>query len=126
MREKSGAWRHARLVPKAKDFNTSLEGLQMHHDCLLAILEELQASPPIVELNLGGMKKRVNMILEVALAMGDQKSQDALCGRNKSNSEGPAWVHRQCMCSSTHGSDSFTKCQLASKPILDCQRDISF
>jgi hypothetical protein len=63
MREKAGAWRHAGFVPKAKDFNTSLEGLQMCHDCLSAILadlEELQVHPPppIVELNLGGMKKK--------------------------------------------------------------------
>ena len=129
MREKSGAWRHAGFIPKVSDFDTSLEGLQMYHDCLSAILtdlEELQANPPIVELNLGGMKKRVKIILEVAFVMGDQKSQDTLCGRKKSNSGGAARVHRRCMCSSMHGSDSSTKCQPVSKPIIDRLRDISF
>jgi hypothetical protein len=129
MREKSGAWRHAGFVPKVSDFDTSLEGLQMYHDCLSAILadlEELQADPPIVELNLGGMTKRVKIILEVAFVMGDQKSQDTLCARKKSNGGGAARVHRRCMCSSMHGSDPSTKCQPVSKPILDRLRDISF
>jgi hypothetical protein len=88
VREKSSAWRHAGFVPKIKDFNTSLEGLQMYHDCLSAILadlEELQDNPPIVELNLGGMKKRVKIILQAAFVMGDQKGQDTLCGRKKNN-----------------------------------------
>jgi hypothetical protein len=50
MREKAGAWRHAGFVPKAKDFDTSLEGRQMCHVCLTAILadlEELQMHPPL-------------------------------------------------------------------------------
>jgi hypothetical protein len=59
-REKSSAWRHAGFVPKVSDYDNSLEGLQMYHDCLSAILAdllELQANPPVVELNLGGVKK---------------------------------------------------------------------
>jgi hypothetical protein len=129
MREKSCAWRHAGFVPKVSGFDTSLEGLQMYHDCLsvlLADLEELQANPPIVKLNLGGMKKRVKIILQVAFVMGDQKSQDTLCGRKKSNSGGAARVHRGCMCSSLHGSDSTTKCHPVSKVVLDHLRDIAF
>jgi hypothetical protein len=129
MREKSGAWRHAGFVPKVSNYDSSLEGLQMYHECLSAILvdlEELQANPPFVELNLGGMKKRVRLILEVAFVMGDQKSQDNLCGRKLSNSGGAARIHRGCMCSFLHGSDSSTKCQPVSKPILDQLRDISF
>ncbi len=112
MREKSGAWRHAGFVPKVSNYDSSLEGLQMYHECLSAILvdlEELQANPPIVELNLGGMKKRVRLILEVAFVMGDQKSQDNLCGRKLSNSGGAARIHRGCMGSFLHGSDSSTK-----------------
>jgi hypothetical protein len=50
MREqKAGAWRHAGFVPKVSDCDTSVEGLQMHHDCLSAILadlKELQEIPP--------------------------------------------------------------------------------
>ena len=101
----------------------------MYHDCLAVILTELeglQADPPIVELNLGGMKKRVKLILQVSFVMGDQKSQDTLCGRKKSNGGGAARVHRGCMCSSLHGSDSSMKCQPVSKPILDRLRDVSF
>ena len=129
MREKAGAWRHAGFVPKVSEHDTSLEGLQMHHDCLSAILadlQELQENPPVVELNLGGMKKKVKIILQIAFVMGDQKSQDTLCGRKKSNGGGTARVHRRCMCSSMHASDSSTKCKLVSKPILDRLRDISF
>jgi hypothetical protein len=40
MRENAGAWRHAGFIPKVKDFGTSLEGLQMCHDCLSAILAD--------------------------------------------------------------------------------------
>jgi hypothetical protein len=72
MREKSGSWRHAGFVPKVSNYDSSLEGLQMYHKCLSAILvdlEDLQANPPFVELNLGGMKKRVRLILEVAFVM---------------------------------------------------------
>ena len=129
MREKSGAWRHAGFVPKVSNYDSSLEGLQMYHDCLSAILvdlEELQANPPTVLLNLGGVRKRVKLILEVAFVMGDQKSQDNLCGRKLSNSGGAARIHRGCMCSFLHGSDSSTKCQPVSKIILDRLRDISF
>jgi hypothetical protein len=57
MREKSSAWRHAGFVPKVSNYDSSLEGLQLYHDCLSAILvnlEDLQAKPPIVLLNLGG------------------------------------------------------------------------
>jgi hypothetical protein len=49
MREKAGAWRHAGLVPKVSDCDTSVEGLQLHHDCLSAILADLkglQEPPP--------------------------------------------------------------------------------
>ncbi len=126
MREKSSSWRHAGFVPKVKDFDTSLEGLQMHHDCfsaLLADLEELQENPPIAELNLGGMKKQVKIILQVAFVMGDQKCQDTLCGRKKNNSAGAGRVHRGCMCSAMHGSDASTKCQPVSKRVLDRLRD---
>jgi hypothetical protein len=128
-REKSSAWRHAGFVPKVSDYDNSLEGLQMYHDCLSAILAdlvELQANPPVVELNLGGVKKQVMLILEVAFVMGDQKSQDSLCARKKSNGGGAARIHRGCMCSCLHGSDSSIKCCPVSKPILDRLRDISF
>jgi hypothetical protein len=72
------------------------------------------------------MKKKVKIILEVAFVMGDQKSEDTLCGRKKSNGGGTARIHRRCMCSSMHASDSSAKCKLVSKPILDRLRDISF
>jgi hypothetical protein len=77
-------------------------------------------------LNLGGMKKKVKIILEVTFVMGDQKSQDTLCGRKKSYGGGTARIHRRCMCSSMHASDSSAKCKLVSEPILDRLRDISF
>ena len=58
--------------------------------------------------------------------MGDQKSQDTLSARKKSNGGGAARIHRGCMCSSLKGSDSSTKCTPVSKAILDRLRDISF
>jgi hypothetical protein len=39
------------------------------------------------------MKKEAKTILEVTFVMGDQKSQDTLCGRKKSNCGGTARVH---------------------------------
>jgi hypothetical protein len=127
IREKTSAWRLARFVPKVSNYDSSLEGLQMYHDCLSKILvdlEELQATPPVVELKLGGVKKRVKLILEVTLVMGNKKVHDNLCGRKLSNSGGAAWIDRGCMCSFLHGLD--TKCQPVSKPILDRLPDILF
>ena len=129
MRETSSAWRHAGFVPKISDCDSSLEALQIYHDCieaLLADLVELQANLPILDLNLGGIKKRVKLILEVSFVMGDKKSQDSLCARKKSNGGGAARAHRGCMCSSVCGSNSSTKCSPVSKPILDRLRDLSF
>jgi hypothetical protein len=130
MREKASSWRHAGFVPKISRYaGTPYDGLQTYHDCLSAILvdlERLQQNPPVVLLNLGGVKKRVKLILEVAFVMGDQKSQDKLCGRKASNVGGAARVHRGCMCSSPHASDSSSKCRPVSKHNLDRLRDIVF
>jgi hypothetical protein len=129
MREKSSSWRHAGFVPKVTDYDTSEEGLQKYHDFLAEILADvkvLQADPPIVELNLGGIKKRVKLLLEVSFVMGDQKSQDKLCARKNSNNGGAGRIHRGCMCSFPHGSNASNKCQPVSKDILDQLRDIAF
>ena len=76
-REKSSAWRHMGFVPKVSDYDTSAEGLQQYHECIEAILadlEYLQANPPTVELNLGGVKKSVRLILQVSFVMLIQKA----------------------------------------------------
>ena len=129
MREKAGSWRHAGFIPKVTDYDTSLEGLQTYHDCLSVILkdlQQLQENPPTVELNLGGYKKQVRLILEVAFMMGDQKSQDRICGRKNSNNGGAGRIHRGCMCSVLHASNSTRKCVPICKSVVDRLTGISF
>jgi hypothetical protein len=42
VRQKASAWRHAGVIPKVKNFDTSLEGLETCHDCLSVILADLE------------------------------------------------------------------------------------
>ena len=43
--------------------------------------------------------------------MGDQKSQDKLCGRKNMNTGGAGRIHRGCMCSFHEASNSKKECK---------------
>jgi len=104
IRRKADAWRHLGFIPpvKASDSKKALNNMQAYHDCLSVLLRdliELQQHPPMLEVNLGGIKKLVSVRLPVAFVIGDQMSQDALCGKRPSSTNGTPRIHRACMCS---------------------------
>lgn len=118
-RESRHSWRHLGFVPqkqRCSDEETSSD-LQFYHDCmsyLLDGLKEAQKNPPTVAVKLSHGGKTVvqrKAFLPLMIVMGDQLSQDTLCGRLKSNSGGAGRVHRSCMCSYLHVDNPFHHCK---------------
>ena len=116
-RESRHAWRHLGFVPPhdngtEEDSSTSL---QFYHDCLSYLLDGLrdaQITPPTVAIKVqeGNIVHR-RALLPLMIVMGDQLSQDTLCGRLKSNSGGAGRVHRSCMCSYLNIDDPYHQCK---------------
>jgi hypothetical protein len=116
-RESRHSWRHLGFLPpkhvsSEDDLSSSL---QLYHDSLSYLLEGIKAAqldPPIVKIksSRGDFFQRRAM-LPVMVVMGDQLSQDTLCGRLKSNSGGSGRVHRSCMCSYLNIDDPYHECQ---------------
>ncbi len=76
------------------------EKLQQYHDYMSALLDEVKKVSkmnPMMWVNLRGVwkKKRLHIVLSVVL--GDQKSQDFLCGRKVINNGSAGRVHCRCM-----------------------------
>ena len=118
-RESRHSWRHLGFVPqkqKCSEDETSSD-LQFYHDCMSYLLDglrEAQKNPPTVAVKLnhdGGRKVQRKAFLPLMIVMGDQLSQDTLCGRLKSNSGGAGRVHRSCMCSYLHIDNPFHHCK---------------
>ena len=87
--------------------------LQLYHDFLAVLLEDLifaQRNPPLVTVERNGVKVELTARLPVMIVMGDQKSQDTLCGRKHANSGGAGRVHRSCMCSYISVDDAAYQC----------------
>jgi len=107
-REKSESWRHLGFIPTCDDPQASAEeSLEHFHLCLSKILDELielQRNPPELVFSIGGITYTKRLLLPVAFVMGDQMSQDKLCGRKAINAGGAGRIHRGCMCSQLHAS----------------------
>jgi hypothetical protein len=69
---------------------------------LLDEVKEVSKAKPMMWVNLGGIwkKKRLRIVLSVVL--GNQKSQDFLCGRKAINNGSAGWVHHRCMASAVN------------------------
>jgi hypothetical protein len=108
VREKSESWRHLGFIPTCDDPQASAEeSLEHFHLCLSKILDELielQRNPPELVFSIGGITYTKRLLLPVAFVMGDQMSQDKLCGRKAINAGGAGRIHRGCMCSQLHAS----------------------
>jgi len=125
VRRKADSWRHLGFVPPVKgpESKKAINNIQSYHNCLKALLEdlvELQQHPPKLEVNLGGIKKVVYVRLPVAFVIGDQVSQDVLCGKRQSSTGASPRIHRSCMCSLLHCSINGKKDQskhVGCKPI---------
>ena len=97
-RESRHCWRHLGFIPPK---GSSLEeesssSLQTYHNCLSFLLEGLQQAqqnPPIVMVQAGNTNLGPRRaLLPLMIVMGDQLSQDTLCGRLKSNAGGAGRV----------------------------------
>jgi hypothetical protein len=130
LREKSSAWRHAGFIPKVSKTRSSLESLQLYHDCMamvLSTLKPLQDKPPTEWLQFGDEPPvQKELIIQVCFIMGDQKSQDNLVGRKLNNSGWAGRSHRGCMCSGTSSSDPCLRCQPVPIETVRELQDISF
>jgi len=115
-RESRHSWRHLGFVPQRHcSEDEALSDLQFYHDCVSFLLDGLrqaQKNPPkvTVKLHNGDIVER-RAQLPLMLVMGDQLSQDTLCGRLKSNSGGAGRVHRNCMCSYLNIDDPYHECK---------------
>ena len=102
-REKSSSWRHLGFIPHLTGYDSAQAGVQLYHRCLSVLLKELkhlQEHPPLLDIKLGDRTERRRVLFPIAYIIGDNKSQDNLCGR-RMISKGPAGrIHRSCMCSS--------------------------
>jgi hypothetical protein len=116
-RESRHSWRHLGFVPQKQQCSDDelTSDLQFYHHCLSYLLDRLreaQKNPPrvMIKLKSGDMAER-RAFLPVMVVMGDQLSQDTLCGRLKSNSGGAGRVHRNCMCSYLTIDDPYHECR---------------
>ncbi len=99
IRENSDSWRHLGFLPSLDEdvndnssndepgskssSNTAQESLQLYHDFLTIILQgvkDCHENKPVEMLNLGGIHQKRRLHVHVAVVMGDQKSQDCVCG----------------------------------------------
>ena len=83
----------------------SASNIQAYHDMLAFLLEDLkalQADPPYMWVNMGGVWRYMRIILVLGPIFGDQKSQDFACGQKATNGGGAGWIHRLCMCSANN------------------------
>lgn len=88
--------------------NSSQAKLQLYHDFLAVLLQGVKDAcdnKPVMMVNLGGIWQRRRLHIHVGTFLGDQNSQDYLCGRKLVNTGNAGWVHRSCMTSAVKASD---------------------
>jgi hypothetical protein len=69
--------------------NESQKKLQLYHDFMAALLQNVKyaaKNKPVMMINLGGVWQKRRLHIHVSVVMGDQKSQEYLCGRKPINS----------------------------------------
>jgi len=137
VRESPNMWRHLGFMPPSEDTvvaesgdtvvedgdeveaadsdahckKKSQQNLQLYHyflSNLLAEIKQCKHNLPELYINLGGVRQKRRVHFHVMFIVGDQKSQDCVCGRVCSNLGGAGRIHRACMCSAVRGSDAST------------------
>jgi hypothetical protein len=76
-------------------------------------------------INLGGVWQKRRLHIHVSVVMGDQKSQDYLCGRKSINSGNAGKVHHSCMTSSLQASNTVAGCCLANPDVISKLNEIA-
>ena len=69
-------------------------------------------------INLGGVWQKRRMHIHVSVVMGNQKSQDYICGRKSINSGNAGRVHHSCMTSGLQASNMVASCCLANPDVI--------
>jgi hypothetical protein len=126
VREDRRSWRHLGFVPSTDHMEEKGSNLQFYHNCLGFILSGLRAAqthPPLVRLTKNGVTKEMKVRLPIMLVLGDQLSQDTLCGRCKANSGGAGRVHRACMCSYLTVDDHLHNCVTVDQSLMKFMND---
>jgi hypothetical protein len=73
---------------------------------------------PVMMINLGGVWQKRRLHIHVSVVMGDEKSQDYLCGRKSINSGNAGRVHHSCMTSGLQASNMVAGCCLANPDVI--------
>jgi hypothetical protein len=133
IRESATSWQHLGFLPSLDHIgksafeesgpasNESQKKLQLNHDFLSVLLQEVKyaaTNKPVMMINLGGVWQKRRLHIHVSVVMGDQKSQDYLCGRKSINSGNAGRVHRSCMTSGLQASNMVAGCCLANPDVI--------
>jgi len=140
-REMSDLWRHLGFLPSLDDVGTedgvpkeSQDKVQLYHRFMEVLLQEVKDTvhnKPVMMVNLGGVKQRRRLHLHVSVVMGDQLSQDYLCGRKSVNQGNAGRVHRNCMTSGAQASNTttddahLTGCRLVNHEVISKLNDLA-
>jgi len=128
-REQPEAWRHLGFIPPCnKPYVSSEYSLQFYHNCLSIMFEDIrmcQQEPLLCTLKIGSRVYHVRLVIEIAFVIGDQLSQDRLCGRRLVHA-GAGRIHRGCFTSSMNAATTPSKdgCFRIPKHIFDQLNDI--
>jgi hypothetical protein len=101
--------------------NESQKKMQVYHDFLAVLLQEVKyaaTNKPVMMINLGGLRQKGRLHIHVSVVMGNQKSQDFLCGRKSIKSRNAGRVHCSCMTSGLQASNMVASCCLANPDVI--------
>jgi hypothetical protein len=101
--------------------NKSQKKLQLYHDFLAVLLQEVKyaaTNNPLMMTNLGGVWQKRRLHVHVSVVMGNQKSQDYLCGRKSINSGMQEEFSPPAMTSSLQASNMVAGCCLANHDVI--------
>jgi hypothetical protein len=77
----------------------------------------------VMMINLGGVWQKGRLHIHVSVFMGNQKSQDYLCGRKSINCGNAGRVHRSCMTSGLQASNMVAGCCLANPDVISVGKE---
>jgi hypothetical protein len=90
-------------------------------DFLAVLLQEVKdaaTNKPVMMINLGGLRQKGRLHIHVPVDMGNQKSQDYICGRKSINSRNARRVQHSCITSGLQASNTVAGCCLANPDVI--------
>jgi hypothetical protein len=101
--------------------NESQKELQLDHHILAVLLQEIKyaaTNKPVTMINLGGVWQKWRLHIHVSVVMGNQNSQEYLCGRKSINSGNAGIVNCFYMTSHLQPSKMIAGCCLANPNVI--------